>query len=98
MQVMFMSKRTPSAPRKCGIATSARHPQSLCFAVPVNDIDGCYRYPEVVRFEIEEQDLGSYRCAIDFLNTGNVDIVLVQHEFGVFGETAGATCWPCCAD
>ena len=28
-----------------------------CFAVPVNDIDGCYQYPDVVRFEIEEQDL-----------------------------------------
>ena len=86
-------------PRKCGIATftsdllgavAARHPQSRCFAVPVNDVDGCYRYPEVVRFEIEEQDLGSYRSAADFLNTSNVDIVSVQHEFGIFGGPAGS--------
>jgi glycosyltransferase involved in cell wall biosynthesis len=69
---------------------AARHPQSRCFAVPVNDIDGCYRYPDVVRFEIEEQDLGSYRCAADFLNTSNVDIVSVQHEFGIFGGLAGS--------
>jgi glycosyltransferase involved in cell wall biosynthesis len=86
-------------PRKCGIATftsdllgavAERHPQSRCFAVPVNDIEGCYRYPDVVRFEIEEQDLESYRCAADFLNTSNVDIVSVQHEFGIFGGPAGS--------
>jgi hypothetical protein len=86
-------------PRKCGIATftsdllgavAARHPQNRCFAVPVNDIEGCYRYPHVVRFEIEEQDLGSYRRAADFLNTSNVDTVSVQHEFGIFGGPAGS--------
>ena len=86
-------------PRKCGIATftsdllgavAGRHTQSRCFAVPVNDIEGCYRYPDVVRFEIEEQDLGSYRRAADFLNTSNVDVVSVQHEFGIFGGPAGS--------
>jgi glycosyltransferase involved in cell wall biosynthesis len=86
-------------PRKCGIATftsdllgavAARHPQSVCFAVPVNDIEGRYRYPDVVRFEIEEQDLESYRSAAAFLNTSNVDIVSVQHEFGIFGGPAGS--------
>jgi glycosyltransferase involved in cell wall biosynthesis len=86
-------------PRKCGIATftsdllgavAARHPQSRCFAVPVNDIDGCYQYPDVVRFEIEEQNLDSYRRAADFLNSSSVDIVSVQHEFGIFGGPAGS--------
>lgn len=86
-------------PRKCGIATftsdllgavAVRHPESRCFAVPVNDIEGCYRYPDVVRFEIEEQDLGSYRQAADYLNSGNVDVVSVQHEFGIFGGPAGS--------
>jgi glycosyltransferase involved in cell wall biosynthesis len=86
-------------PRKCGIATftsdllgavAARHPQSRCFAVPVNDIDGYYQYPEVVRFEIEEQDLGSYRRAASFLNSSDVDVVSVQHEFGIFGGPAGS--------
>jgi len=68
--------------------------RSRCFAVPVNDIEGCYRHPEVVRFEIEEQDLESYRCAADFLNTGNVDVVSVQHEFGIFGVPAGSHLLP----
>jgi len=86
-------------PRKCGIATftsdlleavAARHPQSHCFAVPVNDIDGCYKYPPVVRFEIEEQDLSAYRRAADFLNSSEVDVVSLQHEFGIFGGPAGS--------
>jgi len=86
-------------PRKCGIATftsdllaatAAAYPQSQCFAVAVNDIAGGYEYPEVVRFEIEEQDLSSYLRAADFLNISNVDIVCLQHEFGIFGGPAGS--------
>ncbi len=86
-------------PRKCGIATftsdllaavAAAHPQSQCFSVSVNDIKGGYEYPEVVRFEIEEQDLPSYLRAADFLNISNVDIVCLQHEFGIFGGPAGS--------
>ena len=85
-------------PRKCGIATftsdllaavAAAHPQSQCFSVSVNDIQGGYEYPEVVRFEIEEQDLSSYLRAADFLNISDVDIVCLQHEFGIFGGLAG---------
>ena len=85
-------------PRKCGIATftsdllaavASAHPQNQCLAVSVNDIPGGYEYPEVVRFEIEEQDLSSYMRAADFLNISNVDIVCLQHEFGIFGGPAG---------
>ena len=85
-------------PRKCGIATftsdllaavAAAYPQSQCFSVSVNDIQGGYKYPQVVRFEIEEQDLSSYLRAADFLNISDVDIVCLQHEFGIFGGTAG---------
>src|SRR5579863_820378 len=86
-------------PRKCGIATfttdllaavQTAHPQSQCFAVSVNDIKGGYEYPEVVHFEIEEQDLSSYLRAADFLNISNVDMVCLQHEFGIFGGPAGS--------
>jgi len=85
-------------PRKCGIATftsdllsAVDHafPRSQCFAVSVNDIKDGYEYPDVVRFEIEEQDLPSYLRAADFVNISNVDIVCLQHEFGIFGGPAG---------
>ena len=85
-------------PRKCGIATftsdllaavAAANPESQCLAVSVNDIQSGYEYPEVVRFEIEEQDILSYLRAADFLNISNVDIVCLQHEFGIFGGPCG---------
>src|ERR1700674_4032721 len=85
-------------PRKCGIATFTtdllsavqnQYPQSQCLCVSVNDIEDGYDYPEVVRFEIEEQDLPSYLRAADFLNISDVDIVCLQHEFGIFGGAAG---------
>ncbi len=85
-------------PRKCGIATftadllsavADAHPRTQCFAVSVTDVASGYDYPDVVRFEIEEQDLSSYLRAADFLNIGNVDIVCLQHEFGIFGGAAG---------
>ncbi len=46
-------------------AVQGAHPQSQCLAVSVNDLAGGYEYPEVVRFEIEEQDLSSYLRAAD---------------------------------
>jgi glycosyltransferase involved in cell wall biosynthesis len=86
-------------PRKCGIATftsdlltavAAEHPESECFSVSMNDIKEGYEYPDVVRFEIEEPDLSSYVRAADFLNISNVDVVCLQHEFGIFGGPAGS--------
>src|SRR5579863_1513049 len=86
-------------PRKCGIATftsdlltsvAAADPATQCFAIPVNDIQGGYEYPDIVRFEIEEQDLASYQRAADFLNINNVEVLSVQHEFGIYGGPAGS--------
>src|SRR5580658_4396658 len=86
-------------PRKCGIATfttdlrcaiAAEFPALQCLVVPVNDIPGGYNYPAEVRFEIAEQDLTSYLRAADFLNITDVDVVCVEHEFGIFGGPAGS--------
>ena len=86
-------------PRKCGIATfttdlrcavAAEFPAMQCLVVPVNDLASGYDYPAEVRFEIVEQDLPSYLRAADFLNITDVDVVCVQHEFGIFGGPAGS--------
>src|SRR5947209_15483102 len=85
-------------PRKCVIATfthdmyasiTARFPDAECFVVPVNDHPEGYDYPPEVRFEIDEPDLESYRRAADFLNFANTDVVCLQHEYGIYGGTAG---------
>ena len=86
-------------PRKCGIATfttdlrcavAAEFPAMQCLVVPVNDLAAGYDYPAEVRFEIAEQDLPSYLRAADFLNITDVDVVCVEHEFGIFGGPAGS--------
>jgi glycosyltransferase involved in cell wall biosynthesis len=86
-------------PRQCGIATfttdlceaiAAQYRQTTCIALPVNDIEAGYAYPTRVRFELTEKDIDSYRRAADFLNINNVDLVSLQHEYGIFGGRAGS--------
>src|SRR3972149_11977354 len=86
-------------PRKCGIATfttdlrcavATEFTAMQCLVVPVNDLAGGYDYPAEVRFEIAEQDLPSYLRAADFLNITDVDVVCLEHEFGIFGGPAGS--------
>lgn len=86
-------------PRKCGIATfttdlrcaiAAEFPALQCPVVPVNDTEEGYDYPPEVRFEIAEQDLPSYLRAADFINITDVDVLCVEHEFGIFGGPAGS--------
>lgn len=86
-------------PRQCGLATfttdlcealSAEYGAIELLALPVNDTEAGYSYPARVRFELSEDNLASYRRAADFLNFGNVDIVCLQHEYGIFGGRAGS--------
>jgi glycosyltransferase involved in cell wall biosynthesis len=59
-------------------------------ALPVSDIEEGYTYPARVRFELSEDNLVTYRQAADFLNFSNIDLVCLQHEYGIFGGPAGA--------
>jgi len=86
-------------PRKCGIATfttdlcdaiHAEYSATELLALPVNDTGEGYSYPERVRFELAEDNLASYRQAADFLNFSNIDLVCLQHEYGIFGGPAGS--------
>src|SRR5512146_2479126 len=86
-------------PRQCGIATfttdlcealADEYKNTSCIALPVNDNEAGYEYPPRVRFELTEKDIESYRRAADFLNINNVDMVSLQHEYGLFGGRAGS--------
>lgn len=85
-------------PRQCGIATftadlveaiSGELTEANCWAVVMNDVPEGYQYPPKVRFEVGQRDLSDYRLAADFLNMNQVDVVSVQHEFGIFGGQYG---------
>src|SRR5271165_6646894 len=86
-------------PRRCGIATfttdlcDAIHKEygaTELFALPVNDTEEGYLYPDRVRFELSEDNLASYRQAGDGMNFSNIDWVCLQHEYGIFGGPAGS--------
>jgi len=86
-------------PRQCGIATfttdlctamAAEFGSERLFAIPVNDPDSSYQYPEQVRIELEQEDCSSYERAAEFLNFSGNDLVCMQHEYGIFGGIAGS--------
>src|ERR1700682_1957065 len=86
-------------PRQCGIATfttdlcaaiSAEYGTARLLALPVNDTEQGYDYPARVRWSLAQDDLTSYQEAAEFLNFHNIDMVCLQHEFGIFGGAAGS--------
>ncbi len=85
-------------PRQCGIATfttdlctalATEYGGDRLFAIPVNDPESHYEYPEQVRLELEQEDAASYERAAEFLNFNDNDLVCVQHEYGIYGGIAG---------
>jgi len=86
-------------PRRCGIATfttdlcdaiHAEYDATELLALPVNDTPEGYSYPARIRFELAQDELSSYRQAADFLNFSNIDLVCLQHEYGIFGGPSGS--------
>jgi glycosyltransferase involved in cell wall biosynthesis len=85
-------------PRQCGIATfttdlcsaiSAEYGTARLLALPVNDTEQGYDYPARVRWSLAQDDVRSYQEAAEFLNFNNIDMVCLQHEYGIFGGPAG---------
>ncbi|MEE9466051.1 MAG: glycosyltransferase family 4 protein [Candidatus Neomarinimicrobiota bacterium] len=86
------------SPAQCGIATfttdllenlDSQNPEITCIAVPVTDGSVRFGHSEHVRFVIDKHDLNSYNEAAYFLNMNNVDLVCLQHEYGLFGGEMG---------
>lgn len=85
-------------PRQCGIATfttdlcaalASEYASSSIFAIPINDPECHYDYPEQVRLAVDQDDPSSYERAAEFLNFNSNDVVCLQHEYGIFGGRAG---------
>lgn len=86
-------------PRHCGIATftydlyhavANQYPQSEYLVTAITERNQSFDYPPEVRFEIIKQDINTYQKAADFLNFNNVDVVCIQHEYGIFGGVEGS--------
>ncbi len=86
-------------PRRCGIATftndllhavSKEGDQIDCWAIAMNDIPQGYPYPKQVRFELNVNSIADYQLAAEFLNVNKVDVVSLQHEYGIYGGDHGS--------
>lgn len=96
-----------SLPRECGIATFTR---DLAFALKgLGIVGGCLQvavdnpeannvYGSNVKYVIDQGDVGSYREAAHLINTSNIDVVNLQHEFGIFGGDWGEYVMEFCAE
>jgi glycosyltransferase involved in cell wall biosynthesis len=88
-----------SPPRLCGIATFTRdvrdaikhvYPNIAVDHYAMNDPNGVYDYGSEVTCQIAQEDVADYRIAAQRINESAADLVLVQHEYGIFGGPAGA--------
>ena len=95
MKVLFIGTYVP---KECGIATfthdllnsvSGEDCGVQCEVIALNDPFETYDYPEEVVFQIERDKIEDYYRAADYINQSDVDIVCLQHEFGLFWGDAG---------
>jgi len=86
-------------PRKCGIATFTSDLITNVAAAARGRFDPLVvamrshndlKYDNPVKFEVRQNVRSDYVCAADFISFSHVDLVSVQHEFGLFGGEAGA--------
>ena len=87
-------------PRKCGIATYTKRlveaASWFCsravtspVIVAVNDRGAHYDYEIRVKAQIDADDIHSYEKVAQYLNASDVDVVNLQHEYGIYGGEWG---------
>lgn len=88
-------------PRECGIATFTKdltnainllNPYSLADIVAIDDAQSgaeVRNYPWEVKYKINQEDLRSWIDAADYINQSGADVVMLEHEFGIYGGYQG---------
>lgn len=86
-------------PQKCGIATFTKditnainliNPHALAEIMAiVKEEDNDLKFPWEVKFKIQWDDLNSYLQAADYINDSSCNVVMIEHEFGIFGGDYG---------
>lgn len=85
-------------PQKCGIATFTKdltsainllNPYALAEIMPIVKEGEDFDFPWEVKCKIVRTDLNSYLGAATYINNSSCDLVLIEHEFGIFGGKCG---------
>ena len=91
LRVAFVAS---AVPRRCGIATftadiqaavKAADPNVRTLQAAIDEPNAARAYGPEVRWRIRQDDWRTYRDAALAINASHVDIVNVQHEFGLYG-------------
>jgi glycosyltransferase involved in cell wall biosynthesis len=91
MRIAFVAS---SVPRRCGIATftadlaaavKSADPTLRIYAAAIDEPGAARAYGPEVRWRIRQEEPSTYRDAAVAISASNVDIVNVQHEFGLYG-------------
>jgi glycosyltransferase involved in cell wall biosynthesis len=87
-------------PRQCGIATFTRdlveglqaggQPDHGLHVVALERPGDQLAYPQIVRHRLAEDDPAAYRRLARTLEADGVEVVCIQHEYGIFGGSSGA--------
>ncbi len=97
MRIAYVSTYPP---RECGIsAYTKRLVEAVSWfctgtvtspmVVALNDRGAHYDYEIQVRAQIDANDFRSYERAAQYLNASDVDVVNLQHEYGIYGGEWG---------
>ena len=93
IKVAFLSTYPP---RECGIANFTYDLISELKKIPELDptvialSDADYEYGTDLFFDLQQQDRRGYREAAKRLNESDVDLLMVEHEYGIFGGKEGS--------
>jgi glycosyltransferase involved in cell wall biosynthesis len=86
-------------PTECGIATFCQDLSSSlnrtriispARILAINPDGVRKQYPPEVVFQLDQHDLSDYYAAADYVNRSDIEILVVQHEFGIYGGEYGA--------
>lgn len=90
--VMFLSTYPP---RACGIATftqdlvNALREESGSAPSIAAVSDSAYSYPPEVKFTLDQLDPNSYLETAQSINLSGADLLMIEHEFGIYGGRSG---------
>ena len=92
-KVAFLSTYPP---RECGLATFTQDLVRELDKVEILDKPGViavsnndYTYSGRVMMELWQHDRESYKNVADAVNNSDVELLVVEHEYGIFGGEAG---------
>ena len=92
LKILFLSTYPP---RACGIATFTQ--DLICELEKTGRVDASvaalsdseYAYPPKVKLTIEQQNENAYAEAAEKINSSGFDLLMVEHEYGIFGGKWG---------